>query len=140
MLMSVGNNFEVNSRFTINIILKCAVKDNSPVLGQLLSRHPWKTCPAVHQMEWKQLTWYRMVTSSDSLKMLPFFFCPKFSTVLDRSLSSLKRHHEINAAKNQYNCNLMPCKLELAPSECAVGLTGRSIPQVVQVVRYIWAS
>lgn len=140
MLMRIGNNFKVNSRFTVNIILKCAVKDDSPVLGQLLPRHPWKVCPVVCRMEWKQLTWYHMVTSFDSLKMPPLFFCPKFSTIPDRALSSLKRHLEINAVKNQYNCNLMPGKLELAASECAVELTGRSIPQVVQVVRYIWAS
>jgi len=34
--MSIGNHFKVNSRFTINSILKSAVKGSSPVLGLLL--------------------------------------------------------------------------------------------------------
>lgn len=94
--------------------------------------------PVVHCTEPKQITWYLMVTSFDSLKMPTSFFCPKFSSIPDRALSNLKHHHEINAVKNQYNCNLTPRKL--AQSECAVELTGRSIPQVMQVAQYICAS
>lgn len=85
-----------------------------------------------------QLTWYLTVTFSDSLNIPLFCSCSEFSTILDKALSSLKRHHEINAVKNQYNCNLTPHKL--AQSEFAVELTGRSIPQVVQVVQYVCTS
>lgn len=136
--LSVGNNFKVNSRITINIILKSAVKDSSPVLGQLLLWDPWKKCSLWYAVLNRSSLHGIMVSSFDSLKIPPFFSCPEFSIIANRALSSLKCHHEINAVKNQYNCNLMPYKL--ARSECAVELTGRSIPQVVQVAQYVCAS
>lgn len=93
-----------------NSILESAGKDSSP-LGLLLCGIHGKVQPVFPCPEQGLLTPCLTVTSLESFKMPPLFYCPKFSIILDRALSNLKYHCEINAVGNQFNCNVTPQKI-----------------------------
>lgn len=135
--MSIGNNFEfpAYNEQRVEICCKSHFSGSGAVafVEAMEKRSSWYAV-----LIKRFLTFYLAVSPSDALNIPPFFPCSEFSAIPDKALSSLKHHHEINAVKNQYTCNLTPRKL--SQSEFAAELTGRSVPQVVQVLPYVCAS